>query len=111
MRRICVCFSLLLLLACGRRTRDGEKQLNAAAFREMMNRLADGWSQQKTDQALACFNEDAIYMEPPDSQFYKGHSQLRPYFSALKPGTFMRFHNLWFDEVRQIGAGNIPLVR
>jgi SnoaL-like protein len=105
MRRICVCFSLLLLLACGRRTRDGEKQLNAAAFREMMNRLADGWSQQKTDQALACFNEDAIYMEPPDIQFYKGHSQLRPYFSALKPGTFMRFHNLWFDEVRQIGAG------
>ena len=53
-----------------------------------MNRLAQGWSQQKTDQALACFTEEAIYMEPPDTQFYKGHSQLRPYFGALKPGTF-----------------------
>lgn len=105
MRRICVCLSLLVLLACGQRSQDGEKHLNAAAFREMMNRLADCWSQQKTDQALACFTEDAIYMEPPDIQFYKGHSQLRPYFAALKPGTFMRFHNLWFDEARQIGAG------
>jgi hypothetical protein len=71
----------------------------------MMNRLADGWSKQNTDQALACFTEDAIYIEPPDIQFYKGHSELRPYFAALKPGTFMRFHNLWFDEGRQIGVG------
>ena len=71
----------------------------------MMNRLADGWSQQNTDEALACFTGDAIYMEPPDIQFYKGHSELRPYFAALKPGTFMRFQNLWFDEARQIGAG------
>ena len=30
-----------------------------------MNRLADGWSQQNTDQALACFTDHAIYMEPP----------------------------------------------
>jgi hypothetical protein len=104
MRRICLCLSLLLL-ACGQRSQDREKHLNAAAFREMMNRLADGWSQQNTDQALACFTEDAIYIEPPDIQFYKGHSELQPYFAALKPGTFMRFHNLWLDEGRQIGAG------
>jgi hypothetical protein len=110
MRRTCVCL-LLLLLACGQRSQDREKHLNAVAFREMMNRVADGWSQQNTDQALACFTEDAIYIEPPDIQFYKGHSELRPYFAALKPGTFMRFHNLWFDEGRQIGAGEYSLVR
>jgi SnoaL-like domain len=104
MRQICVCLSLLLL-ACGQRSQDRENHLSIAGFREMMNRLADGWSQQNTDQALACFTEDAIYMEPPDIQFYKGHSQLRPYFAALKQGTFMRFRNLWFDEGHQIGAG------
>ena len=70
-----------------------------------MNRLADGWSRQNTEQALSCFSEDAIYMEPPEIQFFEGHDQLRPYFAALKPGTFMRFHNLWFDESRQVGAG------
>ena len=105
MRRICVCLSLLLFVACGQQLQDREKRLNAAAFREMINRLADGWSKQNTEQALACFTQDAIYMEPPDIQFYKGHSELRLYFAALKPGTFMRFHNLWFDEARQIGAG------
>ena len=105
MRPTCICLSLLLLVACGQESQDREKHLNAAAFREMMNGLADGWSKQNTDQALACFTEDAIYIEPPDIQFYKGHAQLRPYFAALKPGTFMQFHNLWFDEGRQIGAG------
>jgi hypothetical protein len=29
----------------------------------------------------------------------------RPYFDALTPGYFMHFHHLWFDEERQIGAG------
>jgi hypothetical protein len=105
MRRICICLWLFVLLGCGQRSRDSGKYLNAAAFREMMNRLAEGWSQQEPDEALACFTEDATYMEPPDIQFYKGHSELRPYFAALKAGTFMRFHNLWFDEARQIGAG------
>ena len=105
MLRICVCLSLLLVIACGQRSQRPEKHLNTAAFREMMDHLADGWSHQKTDQAIAFFTENAIYMELPDIQFYKGHSQLRPYFAALKPGTFMRFHNLWFDEARQIGAG------
>jgi hypothetical protein len=79
--------------------------LNESEFRQLMNRLADGWSRQNTEQALACFTENAIYMEPPNIQFYEGHAQLRPYFGALKPGTFMRFHNLWFGESKQIGAG------
>jgi hypothetical protein len=88
---------------CERRVRrDGIKE---SAFRELMNRLADGWSRQNTEQALSCFTENAVYMEPPNIQFYEGHIQLRPYFAALKPGTFMRFHNLWFDESRQVGAG------
>jgi ketosteroid isomerase-like protein len=85
--------------------RNGRGHLKESQFRELMNRLADGWSRQNTEQALSCFSEDAIYMEPPEIQFFEGHDQLRPYFAALKPGTFMRFHNLWFDESRQVGAG------
>jgi len=46
-RRICICLSLLLLISCGQRSRDGEKHLTAAAFRELMDRLADAWGQQK----------------------------------------------------------------
>jgi hypothetical protein len=51
------------------------------------------------------FAADAVYMEPPDVQLFIGHEQLRPCFAALEPGTFMRFHNVWFDAERQVGAG------
>jgi ketosteroid isomerase-like protein len=104
--KVLVLVMLVSVIASGgceqRVTRDGIKE---SAFRELMNRLADGWSRQDTEQALSCFTENAVYMEPPNIQFYEGHIQLRPYFAALKPGTFMRFHNLWFDESRQVGAG------
>ena len=79
--------------------------MNRYEFEELMQRLARAWSEQDTDLGLSCFTEDAVYMEPPDIQLYIGHTQLRPYFAALTPGTFMRFHNLGFDEERQVGMG------
>jgi ketosteroid isomerase-like protein len=100
---VALLISLMPLNGC--QQRSGGRHMKQSEFRELMNRLADGWSRQNTEQALSCFSENAIYMEPPDIQFFEGHDQLRPYFAALKPGTFMRFHNLWFDESRQIGAG------
>jgi hypothetical protein len=79
--------------------------LTNAEFQGLMHQLATGWTTQNTELALACFTQDAVYMEPPDLQLFLGHSQLRPYFDALTPGYFMHFHHLWFDEERQIGAG------
>lgn len=79
--------------------------INSQQYIRLMRRLAQAWNQQDTESALLCFTDDAIYMEPPDIQLYIGHEQLRPYFSALEPGTFMLFHNLWFDESSQTGAG------
>jgi SnoaL-like domain len=96
---------VLVITSGGCERRIGREGIKESDFRELMNRLADGWSRQNTEQALSCFTENAVYMEPPNIQFYEGHIQLRPYFAALKPGTFMRFHNLWFDESRQVGAG------
>jgi ketosteroid isomerase-like protein len=78
---------------------------NREQFVELMQRLARAWSEQDTELGLSCFTEDAVYMEPPDIQLYVGHDQLRPYFAALTPGTFMRFHNLGFDEETQVGMG------
>ena len=79
--------------------------MNQGEFRELMERLARGWSTQDTDLALSCFTPDAVYMEPPDLQLFVGHDQLRPYFAALTPGTYMRFRVLAFDEDAQVGAG------
>jgi SnoaL-like domain len=98
-------FLLTLLGTPGCAPQKRQAGLNSAEFQALMARLADGWSRQNTEQALSCFTEDAIYMEPPDIQLYQGHAELRPYFAALNPGTLMRFHSLWFDKGRQIGAG------
>jgi hypothetical protein len=74
-------------------------------FRELMERLAHAWSTQDTELGLSCFTDDAVYTEPPDIQIYVGHDQLRPYFAALTPGTFMRFHTVAFDEDSARGFG------
>jgi hypothetical protein len=79
--------------------------MTEGGFRELMERLARAWSTQDTEAGLGCFTEDAVYMEPPDVQLYVGHGELRPYFAALTPGTFMRFHSLAFDEGEQTGLG------
>lgn len=74
-------------------------------FKILMDTLAYAWTNQHTELALTCFTQDAIYMQPPDEQLFKGKEQLRPFFGALKKGTEMRFHYLWFDPKSQSGAG------
>lgn len=86
-------------------------RIDASAYRALMQRLADAWSSQDVETALSCFSDDAVYMEPPDIQLFLGKAQLRPYFGALKPGTYMTFHNLWFDAEHQIGSGEYSFGR
>ena len=69
----------LLLTGC----ENGQKPLTNDQFRELMNKVATGWSIQNATLALEAFDADAIYMEPPNIQYYRGHKQLRPYFDAL----------------------------
>ncbi|MCW5875381.1 MAG: nuclear transport factor 2 family protein [Anaerolineales bacterium] len=80
------------------------EKINSQQFAALMQRLAGAWGTQNTEDALACFTADAVYMQPPDVQFYTGHEQLRAYFGALSPGTYLHYQNLWFDEQQQIGC-------
>ncbi|GAB4515189.1 MAG: hypothetical protein OHK0046_18330 [Anaerolineae bacterium] len=73
-------------------------------FVALMNRLAQAWGEQDTEAGVACFSPDAVYMQPPDVQLYTGHDQLRAYFGALQPGTYLHYHTLWFDEDKQTGC-------
>ena len=84
---------------------ESAARLTSAAFRELLAKVARGWSTQDTDLALSAFAPDAVYMEPPNIQLYRGHAELRPYFGALTAGYFMRFHHVWFDEAGQTGGG------
>jgi ketosteroid isomerase-like protein len=82
-----------------------DRSIDAAGFSELTSRLATAWSTRDTALALSCFADDAVYMEPPDIQLFRGHEQLARYFAALTSGTSMAFHNVWFDEEAQTGAG------
>jgi len=85
--------------------RASETRLSAEAFVALMERLADAWSRQDTERGVACFTDDAVYMQPPDEQLFRGRAELRKYFGALKPGTTMKFEHLAFDERAQRGFG------
>jgi ketosteroid isomerase-like protein len=52
-------------------------KINRQQFIALMERLADAWGEQDTETAIDCFTPDAVYMQPPDVQFYTGHEQFR----------------------------------
>lgn len=64
-------------------------------FSQLMNRVATGWSTNDTDLALSAFAEGAVYIEPPDLQYYEGLAELRAFFDAVRPGSSMIWHRLW----------------
>jgi len=98
-------WKIILLLFVAIACENSEKVLSENEFNELMENVANGWSIQNTDLALSSFAEDAIYMEPPNIQYYQGHEQLRPYFDELDDKYVMEFHNLWFNKTTQSGAG------
>ena len=79
-------------------------RINTQQFTALMTTLADAWASQATDTAVACFTPDAVYMQPPNIQFYTGHDQLRAYFGALEPDTYLTYQHLWFNEAEQTGC-------
>lgn len=94
-------FFSVSILSCN----EKDQSLSTVEFKTLMNNVAQGWSTLDTDLALSSFDEDAIYMEPPNVQYFRGHDQLRPYFDELEEHHQMVFHQLWFDETTQTGAG------
>lgn len=90
----------------GGRPREAAQAKSAGFdFVGLMNKVAEGWKTKNTDLALSAFTEDAVYMEPPDRMYFRGHAELRRFFDAVNPGSSMIWHRLWFDEKSGIGAG------
>ena len=83
-------------------------QIGPAEFNALLDRLAEGWSQGDARKAADCFTEDALYVEPPDRQVYRGREELYRFFGgdAGRPGAMsMTWRNRVFDDQLQIGFG------
>ena len=49
-------------------------------FEQLMQTVADGWTEGNARKAADCFSEAAIYMEPPEKQLYHGRAELYEFF-------------------------------
>jgi ketosteroid isomerase-like protein len=74
------------------------------AFVTLMQAIADAWNAGDTNRALACFADDAVYVEPPDEQRYEGRDELFDFFGRDHPPPMsMAWHHLVVDG--DIGVG------
>ena len=77
-------------------------------FQQLMQTVADGWNEGNAHKAANCFSEDAVYVEPPDVQLYRGRAELYEFFGG-DAGTDipmqMTWHHLAFNEEEQVGFG------
>ena len=85
-----------------------EQKTTVNTFRKLMKAIAEGWNEGDARKAADCFTEDAVYVEPPDSQVYNGREALYAFFGGDAGPELpmkMTWHHLAFDEASQIGFG------
>ena len=81
-------------------------RLSSSQFRQLLETVAAGWNEGDARRAADCFAEDAIYLEPPDRQSYRGRPELYEFFGGdAPPPMHMRWHNVVFDEETEVGVG------
>ncbi len=79
-----------------------------AAFRKVMEELADAWNRGDARAAANCFTEDAVYSEPPDRQLFHGRDALFEFFGGDdgRAGAMqMEWHNLAYNPETAVGFG------
>jgi len=77
-------------------------------FERLMQTIAAGWNEGDARKAANCFSEDAIYIEPPEKQLYRGRQELYEFFGGDRGTELpmkMTWHHLAFNEKEQIGFG------
>lgn len=83
-------------------------KISTDEFKLLMQTIADGWNEGDARKAADCFSEDAIYVEPPDKQLYRGRAELYEFFGGDNCTDLpmkMTWHDLAFSETDQIGFG------
>jgi hypothetical protein len=82
--------------------------MNSVEFRQLMNTIAEGWNEGNAHKAADCFSEEAVYIEPPDTQVYHGRDELYEFFGGPNGPEIpmhMTWHHLAFNEEEQVGFG------
>ena len=57
--------------------------MNIKQIKSVMRKYGRAWESQDTDLILDCFTENGIYQESPLSKPYKGHKQIKRFWSEV----------------------------
>jgi len=86
----------------------GNVKITTSDFEDLMETVARGWNEGNARKAADCFSRDAIYLEPPEKQLYRGRTELYEFFGG-DPGhelpMKMAWHHLAFNQEEQVGFG------
>lgn len=83
-------------------------KISTSDFNKLMKTVSEGWNKGDARKSTECFCEDAVYVEPPDKQVYKGREALYQFFggeNAPEIPMVMAWHHLAFNEDEQVGFG------
>lgn len=86
----------------------GNVKATISDFESLMQTIAAGWNEGNARKAADCFSEDALYVEPPEEQHYRGRAELYEFFGGDQGTDIpmkMTWHHLAFNEEEQVGFG------
>lgn len=98
----------LLQPLSARGSTNSSEKITAEEFRRLLGQVARGWNQGDAAEAAAAFRADAVYVEPPNRQRYKGRHALFRFFGGGTSGPkrmVMAWHHIAFDSAAQVGFG------
>jgi hypothetical protein len=82
--------------------------ITTADFERLMQTIAVGWNEGNARRAADCFHEEVIYVEPPETQLYRGRTELYEFFGGDRGTDLpmqMTWHHLAFNQAEQVGFG------
>jgi hypothetical protein len=86
----------------------GNITVRFSEFEKVLQTIAEGWNEGNARKSANCFSQDAVYLEPPDKQVYRGREELYEFFGGdhgPEIPMHMTWHHLAFNEAEQVGFG------
>lgn len=103
-----VAIAMVMLLCSSPSFAKPSGHLDAKGFSALLHTVAKSWESNDARSAADCFTEDAVYIEPPDRQLYRGREALFQFFGGKEGHASpmgMDWHHIAFNPNEQLGFG------
>ncbi|ESA38722.1 hypothetical protein N836_30865 [Leptolyngbya sp. Heron Island J] len=84
------------------------QKISTVEFRQLADKISAGWSEGNAKKAASAFSEDVVFFETVDNLKFSGREAIYQYSGGDDSSSVdmnMSWHNLVFDEEKQLGFG------